>query len=84
MVAPPGHRTRRASIVTVITFLVVAMVAGGCSGKPKDDVLVSADPATPGTLTVATTLPAPGFWEGDDVYDRRRRLRVGPRSGVGR
>jgi polar amino acid transport system substrate-binding protein len=67
MVAPPGQRTWRAPIETLLTFLVVAMVAGGCSGKAKEDVLVSAEPATPGTLTVATTLPAPGFWEGDDA-----------------
>lgn len=67
MVAPPGQSTRRASIVTLTAFLVVAMLAGGCSGKAKDQVLVSAEPATPGTLTVATTLPAPGFWEGDDA-----------------
>lgn len=67
MVAPPGHRRRRASSVAVITFLVLAAVAGACSGKAKDKVLVSAEPSTPGTLTVATTLPAPGFWEGDDA-----------------
>ncbi len=43
------------------------MVAGGCSGKDMDKVLVEVTPATPGILTVATTLPAPGFWEGDDA-----------------
>jgi polar amino acid transport system substrate-binding protein len=64
MVAPLGHPSRRA---WTITFLVVAMVAGGCSGKAKDKVLVEVTPATPGILTVATTLPAPGFWEGDDA-----------------
>ena len=67
MVAPPGDRSRRAPIPAVITFLVVAMVAAGCSGKPKDKILVEVAPTVPGTLTVATTLPAPGFWEGDDV-----------------
>jgi polar amino acid transport system substrate-binding protein len=67
MVAPPGDRSRRARIPAVITFLAVAMVVGGCSGKPKDKVLVEVAPTVPGTLTVATTLPAPGFWEGDDV-----------------
>jgi polar amino acid transport system substrate-binding protein len=67
MVAPPGDRSRRASIVAFVAFLVVALVAGACSGKAKDKVLVSADPATPGMLTVATTLPSPGFWEGDDA-----------------
>ena len=67
MVAPPGDRSRRTPITAVITFLVVAMVAAGCSGKPKDKILVEVAPTVPGTLTVATTLPAPGFWEGDDV-----------------
>jgi polar amino acid transport system substrate-binding protein len=67
MVAPPGDWSRRARIPAVITFLAVAMVVAGCSGKPKDKVLVEVAPTVPGTLTVATTLPAPGFWEGDDV-----------------
>ena len=39
----------------------------GCCRTPKDEVLVEVAPTIPGTLTVATTLPAPGFWEGDDV-----------------
>lgn len=43
------------------------MIAAGCGGKPKDKVLVEITPGDPGMLTVATTLPAPGFWEGDDV-----------------
>jgi polar amino acid transport system substrate-binding protein len=43
------------------------MTMSGCSGTPKDEVLVEVAPTVPGTLTVATTLPAPGFWEGDDV-----------------
>jgi polar amino acid transport system substrate-binding protein len=64
MVAPPGHRSRRALI---ITFLVVAMFTAGCRRAPKEDVLVSVTPTTPGILTVATSLPAPGFWEGDDA-----------------
>ena len=64
MVAPLGHRSRRALIVT---FFVVAMIAAGCGGVERDDVLVEVTPATPGILTVATTLPAPGFWEGEDA-----------------
>ncbi|HWM20410.1 MAG TPA: ABC transporter substrate-binding protein [Ilumatobacteraceae bacterium] len=67
MVAPPGGRFRRARTSAVITVLVVAMVAAGCRGKPRDEILVEVAPTVPGTLTVATTLPAPGFWEGDDV-----------------
>ncbi len=48
-------------------LLVVAMVAAGCSGPPKEEVLIEITPKVAGMLTVATTLPAPGFWEGDDV-----------------
>ncbi len=47
--------------------LVVALAVTACSGTPKDEVLVEVAPTVPGTLTVATTLPAPGFWEGDDA-----------------
>jgi polar amino acid transport system substrate-binding protein len=64
MALPPRRRSRRAPI---IASLVVAVIVNGCSGKPKEEVLVSVAPTTPGILTVATTLPAPGFWEGDDV-----------------
>jgi polar amino acid transport system substrate-binding protein len=67
MVAPPGDRSRRARIRAITACLVVAMTMSGCSGQPKDKVLVEVAPTVPGTLTVATTLPAPGFWEGDDV-----------------
>ena len=49
------------------SLLVVAMIAAGCSGRPKEEVLIQITPKVAGTLTVATTLPAPGFWEGDDV-----------------
>jgi polar amino acid transport system substrate-binding protein len=64
MAAPPGDRLRRALILTV---LAISLIATGCAGKPKDEVLVEVAPTVPGTLTVATTLPAPGFWEGDDA-----------------
>ena len=61
---PPGDRSRRAWIVTLV---VVAMIAAGCGGKPKDKIILEMTPEIEGTLTVATTLPAPGFWEGADV-----------------
>jgi polar amino acid transport system substrate-binding protein len=64
MVAPPGDRLRRARLLTV---LAISLIVTGCAGKPKDEVLVEVAPMVPGTLTVATTLPAPGFWEGDDA-----------------
>jgi len=51
----------------ILTFLVVSLLAVGCSSREKDPILVEVDPTVPGTLTVATTLPAPGFWEGDDA-----------------
>ena len=64
MVVPPRRRSRRAPIFAV---MVAAMIASACGGPAKPEVLVSVAPTTPGILTVATTLPAPGFWEGDDV-----------------
>ena len=66
MVAPPGDRSRRA-LHALAACLVVALAVTACSGKPKEEVLVEVAPTIPGTLTVATTLPAPGFWEGDDA-----------------
>ncbi|MGE0133893.1 MAG: ABC transporter substrate-binding protein [Dehalococcoidia bacterium] len=44
--------------------LVAAAVLVGCS----DDV-AEFEPATAGELVVATSLPAPGFWNGDSVED---------------
>lgn len=43
--------------------LLVAAVACGDAERIATQTFT---PATPGTLTVATSLPAPGFWEGDD------------------
>jgi polar amino acid transport system substrate-binding protein len=51
----------------IFTALAISLIATGCAGKPKDEILVEVTPTVPGTLTVATTLPAPGFWEGDDA-----------------
>jgi polar amino acid transport system substrate-binding protein len=41
---------------------------GGSSGKPTCPTSTSGKfaPVTPDTLTVVTSLPAPGFWNGDD------------------
>ena len=43
--------------------LLVAAVACGDAERIATQTFT---PATPGTLTVATSLPAPGFWEGDE------------------
>ena len=43
--------------------LLVAAVACGDAERIATQTFT---PATPGPLTVATSLPAPGFWEGDD------------------
>ena len=67
MVAPPGDRSRPAPVHVLMACLVVALAVTACSSTPKDEVLVEVAPTVPGTLTVATTLPAPGFWEGDDA-----------------
>jgi polar amino acid transport system substrate-binding protein len=48
-------------------ILAAAALLAACSGRPKEDVVLEIAPATAGALTVATTLPAPGFWEGDDA-----------------
>ena len=57
-------------------LLTVALVAAGCGGGDDDEGSGAQsggstelqDLITPGTLTVATELPAPPFWIGDD-YD---------------
>ena len=65
-------------------LLLLAMIAAGCSGPPKEEVLIQITPKVAGMLTVATTLPAPGFWEGRRCLHRRWWLRVGPRPVTGR
>ena len=77
MSRPPGDRSRP---VWIAALLIISMVVAGCTGKPKEEILMELAPVTPGMLTVATTLPAPGFWEGDDT----RRSWVAGTNGVWR
>lgn len=44
--------------------LVVVAAATACGAVDDADPAGTFTPATPGVLTVATNLPAPGFWEG--------------------
>lgn len=54
----------RALLVTVL------IVAAACSSTPAEDTPTEQQegfsPVSEGVLTVATNLPAPGFWNGDD------------------
>ena len=55
-----GRRWTTAAVVALATSLTL-----GCG--EDQDAGGTFEPATPGTLTVATSLPALGFWDGDDV-----------------
>ena len=66
-------RWRRGSLLGLL--LAVALVAAGCGGGDDNESSGAQSGGTkleglitPGTLTVATELPAPPFWIGDD-YD---------------
>jgi polar amino acid transport system substrate-binding protein len=73
--------------VGIVTILVAAL--SGCHVASVDDATDPFDPVHAGRLTVATTFPSAGFWEGtsvDDVtggyeYDLAREL--GARFGLG-
>jgi polar amino acid transport system substrate-binding protein len=71
--SPPGMNTmerrsnrRTARWVVGACALVSLVVAAGC-GDTATIGSIPYTPATPGTLRVATALPAPGFWEGGDT-----------------
>jgi polar amino acid transport system substrate-binding protein len=50
--------------VVVVAALVLAVVASGCGRTLSGDGTGTFVPNHRGVLTVATNLPAPGFWEG--------------------
>lgn len=49
--------------------LVSVIVGAAACGDARRIAEQSFTAAKPGTLTVATSLPAPGFWEGEDASD---------------
>lgn len=52
------------------TMIALALVASACSAEPEEAAPEQTqggfNPVESGVLTVATNLPAPGFWNGDD------------------
>src|SRR4029453_8585833 len=53
--------------LVVAALLVACVLASGCGDESEGSAGGTFTPATDGVLTVATNLPAPGFWDGDDV-----------------
>src|SRR4051812_49327218 len=49
-----------------ILLVVLVVLASGACTQMKRAASAGLDTATDGTLTVATELPAPGFWDGND------------------
>jgi polar amino acid transport system substrate-binding protein len=50
----------------VTALAAVVLIGPGC-GEATNIAENTFEPASPGTVVVATSLPSPGFWEGDDV-----------------
>lgn len=50
----------------LLSTLLAAIVTAGACADATQIAGQTFQPSTPGVLTVATSLPAPGFWEGDD------------------
>src|SRR5262245_50720985 len=55
---------RRAVVAAV---LIAALLLPACGDDGEGDSGGTFTPSTPGVLTVATSLPAPGFWDGPDI-----------------
>jgi polar amino acid transport system substrate-binding protein len=56
---------RRRLVVAALLF--AGVLASGCGDDSEGSAGGTFTPATDGVLTVATNLPAPGFWDGDDI-----------------
>ena len=57
-------KVRCTRLLLACSFIACAVLASGCAAA-KETAEGAFDPAHEGTLTVATNLPAPGFWRGD-------------------
>ena len=53
--------------LVVAALLLAGVLASGCGDDSEGSAGGTFTPATAGVLTVATNLPAPGFWDGNDV-----------------
>ena len=52
---------------TPLTLLATALIGvGACADAPAGPAAGEFEPDVPGVLTVATSLPAPGFWDGEN------------------
>src|SRR4051794_1240192 len=60
-----GNGTLRSRGLRILLVVVVLWGGEACT-QMKRAATGSLDTASDGTLTVATELPAPGFWDGDD------------------
>jgi polar amino acid transport system substrate-binding protein len=60
-------RLRAVAVAVVVGVVVVASPVLVACGRSEDVADQRFHPATDGQLTVATSLPAPGFWTGSDV-----------------
>jgi polar amino acid transport system substrate-binding protein len=94
--------TSRTSGATCVTVLALALL-GACGGSSADSTSgygdcevfgeknsISLDPVTPGTLTVQTNLPSPGWWKGttpettDGGYEYCLAANIAHRAGLDR
>jgi hypothetical protein len=66
MDAMVGRANRRTARWAVGALAFASLIAAGC-GDTATIGSIPYTPATPGTLRVATALPAPGFWDGGDT-----------------